>query len=136
MFGAWHGPSELGFVHAQHVDRCRAREPPSLVDEEVADCGSSWLVQVGRLGDAVKRSVEKGQPWQILMSQTIFARLNAPKLQETVNKQKPWLRKLVCPQLQWMQYSLLLSDGMLKGPVICSRSPALMQRHVEQISLQ
>ena len=53
-------------------------------------------LQVRKVGEAVQRSVERGQPWQILMSQTIFARVNAPKLQETVGKQKPWLRKLVC----------------------------------------
>ena len=41
-------------------------------------------MQVQKVGEAVQRSVERGQPWQILMSQTIFARVNAPKLQETV----------------------------------------------------
>ena len=68
-------------------------------------------MQVEKLGEAVKRSVEGGQPWQILMSQTIFARLNAPKLQETVNKQRPWLRKLVglsCPCMQGIHHPLTL----------------------------
>ena len=96
------------FIRPERLCAGPCREPAACITQNVchswhelsngsrdADKHACCNLQVQKVGEAVQRSVERGQPWQILMSQTIFARVNAPKLQETVGKQKPWLRKLV-----------------------------------------
>ncbi|KAI3433607.1 hypothetical protein D9Q98_003416 [Chlorella vulgaris] len=61
-------------------------------DEVKAQMADSTRTMIGQrqlsaVKQAVQESVEEGQPWQVLISQTVFAPIKAPKLLATVDLQ-------------------------------------------------